>query len=508
MSLNSNLILFSNNLAINAGNVVVPISQGGTGGANAVVALNNMSYLVNTTGGAVRPMNAKLSDVVSVKDFGAVGNVVSLTPVNVTISSSTNTLTVTGGSFTSADVGKAIEISGAGSGGNPLITTISGVTSATQVTLASNASTSLSSSSQNVFYGNDDTSAVQAAVNYLISQPTAGIVYFPRGTYWLGSSITATFTDNRYASIGFVGEGSEAALLFWPSSNGIAITLHHPNQSFRVRDLTLMTGTSLLLAPNYTALAITGPATTPSTQSDISGVTFRGINGSVFFWQTNINVYGTGLVSFNNLWFPSPLNGNIIGVIISSGTPVGLGESVYNFYNCNWSGGGKGIVWGNYIQGMTINQCTFGGLYNAVYCSSGTLGSLGGLEITSSQFNCYSTAVYINNAFSVVSVANNYFELQVAGSQVLFQAISTTGINIVGNQFWNNAGTGTNGIGVYFLSGCLMATVVGNCFTGLGTAVRIESGASNITVQSNSYYNNGTPYVNLGSNNSIGGGSI
>ena len=74
MSLNSNLILFSNNLAINAGNVVVPISQGGTNATNAVVALNNMSYLPGSTGAVARSATAKLSDWVSVKDFGAVGN--------------------------------------------------------------------------------------------------------------------------------------------------------------------------------------------------------------------------------------------------------------------------------------------------------------------------------------------------------------------------------------------------------------------------------------------------
>lgn len=62
--------------------------------------------------------------------------------------------------FTSADAGKAIMVNGAGSGGLTLCTTISGYTNATTVTLAANASSTVTGAS--ALYGTDDTAAFQS----------------------------------------------------------------------------------------------------------------------------------------------------------------------------------------------------------------------------------------------------------------------------------------------------------------------------------------------------------
>jgi len=53
---------------------VLPIANGGTNATNAVVAFNNLNYLVNATGSVARSANSKFGDVISVKDFGAVGD--------------------------------------------------------------------------------------------------------------------------------------------------------------------------------------------------------------------------------------------------------------------------------------------------------------------------------------------------------------------------------------------------------------------------------------------------
>lgn len=71
---------------------------------------------------------------------------------NTSITSGTPNLTVAGAAFTLYDTGKSISIPGAGAGGSTLSTTISAWVSATQVTLATNAGTTLSAVSTTVVY--------------------------------------------------------------------------------------------------------------------------------------------------------------------------------------------------------------------------------------------------------------------------------------------------------------------------------------------------------------------
>lgn len=107
--------------------------------------------------------------------YGAVAGAIYKTASGA-IDSGTPTLTVTGGSFTASDVGKLCYVQGAGAAGAVLATTISGFTSSTVVTLANNASTTVSS--KDVLYGTDDTAAFQAAID-----AGAGTVVVPGGNY-------------------------------------------------------------------------------------------------------------------------------------------------------------------------------------------------------------------------------------------------------------------------------------------------------------------------------------
>ena len=116
--------------------------------------------------------------------FGAKGNSLIIVPSSVSITAGTNALSVTGASFTSADVGKVISISGAGTSGAPLITTIASVTSSTAVTLGTNAVTTLSSSTTTIIaYGTDDTTALQ---NMLLA---GNDFYIPCGIYFTSASL-------------------------------------------------------------------------------------------------------------------------------------------------------------------------------------------------------------------------------------------------------------------------------------------------------------------------------
>ena len=127
---------------------------------------------------------------VNVKAYSATGNGIAVASTGVSIASGSAALTVTGASFTSGDVGKLIIVPGAGASGANLNTTISAVTSATQVTLAATASTALSAAAATVTYGTDDTAAINAA----IAAAARGTVFFPAGIYMINASGVAVST--------------------------------------------------------------------------------------------------------------------------------------------------------------------------------------------------------------------------------------------------------------------------------------------------------------------------
>lgn len=114
----------------------------------------------------------------SVKSYGAVADAVKLSAG--AISAAGTTFVDTGATFTSADVGKLIQVDGAGAAGVPLVTTIASYTSATTVELTDAASTTVSGAVS--VYGTDNTTAIQAAIN-AASNDIGNAVYVPAGHY-------------------------------------------------------------------------------------------------------------------------------------------------------------------------------------------------------------------------------------------------------------------------------------------------------------------------------------
>lgn len=94
------------------------------------------------------------------QSYGAVADMVMARDGAITSGSAV--FTSASANFIAGDAGKTIKVSGAGAGGVPLVTTILSRNSATSVTLATSASTTVSGTLY--FYGSDDTLAVQQAM--------------------------------------------------------------------------------------------------------------------------------------------------------------------------------------------------------------------------------------------------------------------------------------------------------------------------------------------------------
>tara|TARA_R110000868_G_scaffold257432_1_gene514546 strand:- start:70 stop:2475 length:2406 start_codon:yes stop_codon:yes gene_type:complete len=152
--------------------------------ASAPFALSTGAALVgsiNTGTGAVAEtvQTAMRRLGVFVDQFGAVADMVKLTDGAIT--SGTPNFTSASAVFVAGDVGKTIKIAGAGASGIPLVTTIIARISNTAVTLAANASATVSG--KLCFYGTNNATAFQAAV-------TASLLVKFDGQYLIGSTIT------------------------------------------------------------------------------------------------------------------------------------------------------------------------------------------------------------------------------------------------------------------------------------------------------------------------------
>lgn len=140
---------------------------------------------------------ASLSDIMhifNIKDYGAKGDG-HYSGLTASISASSSTLTVSDITFSSADVGKVIEIPTAGSAGSLLVTTIAAYVSTHVVTLTASASTA--ASSQRIYYGTDDTSAIQSTINACFSSG-GGIVYGPSGIYIINGPLITSDNNGNY----------------------------------------------------------------------------------------------------------------------------------------------------------------------------------------------------------------------------------------------------------------------------------------------------------------------
>ena len=114
------------------------------------------------------------------------------------------TLTSTTAAWTSSDVGKLVGVSGAGTAGQLLNTTIGAVVSATTVRLSKAASTTVRDAT--VTWGTDNSAALQASIKAL-STAGGGTLQLPAGRYLLATPLVPA------SAVALVGEGSGLSIL-------------------------------------------------------------------------------------------------------------------------------------------------------------------------------------------------------------------------------------------------------------------------------------------------------
>ena len=164
-----------------------------------------------TDAGAFRASLEIAQPVLNVLDFGAVGD--GKATMVAAMTSGSAVLTSADAGFVAGDVGKWIRVEKAGAAGADLVTTIASRASGTQITLSVAASTTVTPTG--VFWGTNDTAAVQAAIDEAASSTTCRTVFFPQGRFicnvTVGSNVHLRGLGGGLAS--FIIAGSNNSLV-------------------------------------------------------------------------------------------------------------------------------------------------------------------------------------------------------------------------------------------------------------------------------------------------------
>lgn len=454
-------------------------------GASADASLTNLASAINATAGAgttygtgtvINPNATSTATptahvlTITATATGVAGNLVATVCTTTHLSFSGQTLT-------------------GGTAGVPLKATIASYQSAGQVTLNTNASTTVSGA--NMVYGTDNATAFQAVMTALVSA-AGGTMYIPEGNYMVGSATTLNSNvfiqgagqdvTTIYSNVSFdyvfkrtgttnfsnfkvsdmtinmnnIDHGS--AIRFEYATRGTIENIHFTNTVNGWHVVSGITSTTDATYRNFDIRikdCFFGQITSTLEQLLFLNTQRLRVENCDFFNQTVTNGPGIGL--YQNI------NGAVITTcnfksIFGASIYYSLSTNYIEIAHCNFYGPGQGIQGANLadngafgygeVYGLKVRGCYFTGCADATQ-----LGATIGARVTDSNFEYnYLTALRIGRGNQGVSALPTYFEVSnntfnhnnmngtndVLHPAILFENIGGLMYSqIRNNQFWN-----------------------------------------------------------------------
>jgi hypothetical protein len=345
-----------------------------------------------------------------------------------------------------------------------------------------------------VWWGADPTGSADSAAAINSALAANSYVQFPAGIFKVNSGISYTISSGT-KSVTIIGAGQDNTILHWPNAaGGIKVTYADYKSSVHIGDLSLTTS----ISQGGSAIQLINPtsAGNPSVgaNSDIYRVTMRGDDGYVLtdVWTIGLDIQNVSNVQIDSLSVLGPAS-TLYGTAISL---VGLPSSntyavAFNVSKSTFNNLAYGIVYGSYIQGVTVAQTNFTGIQYGIYVPNSSTGNLTQLSVTNSQFNCSAFSVVESTLVGDTQLVNNLFIIPTAATVVqLVEANFSFSHNFV----WSAGASSNAGLNVYNGAAGPM-DVADNIFTGLATGVKIGSGTIG-SVHDNQFISNTTPIVN------------
>ena len=416
---------------------------------------------------------------------------------NITSGLTTLTITTTRSltTFKASDVGKAIQVVKAGASSSDLYTTIASFNSSTSVELTATAGTTVTNSSAFWYpVGQDDTTAIQNAIN--ATTDSESTVYLPAGVFVISSTLTSAPYLKK-----FVGDGLNQTYVVVSSSSftGDMLSFSYITRGIEVSDISFKhTGpTTASATATITAWSIDGSnvATLTATNSFVAGqpIVLAGF-------------IGTGSI-FNNTFatvLSSGLSGSQFEINFThssgSGTDTGVAHLDYNCLSLSIPPTNSIIIYANVHRVQMINapgdglkmastvvskvkECvalTNKGNGFAIY-NSGNTGS------TSTIFdNCYANTNRQGGYYLDTVLYSSFSSCAADGNGVSYYFHNTKSISLngCGSEATANNNAAYPGYSYYFHGG--QGNVMNGCYAtssgGAFTQVVFDNTASNSSV--------------------------
>jgi hypothetical protein len=360
--------------------------------------------------------------------------------------------------------------------------------------------------------GNNSTNTVTPLTNALAALTgTGGCIFFPPGKYTFSTSVSYSIPAGIF-SVGIVGGGQDNTILTWPAASG-GLTFNYAGigSSVHLRDLSLTTGTTtggtavtLNLA---TSIANPGAGAT----SDLYRVTMRGDDGyrATDYWTTGLAIANVSGVQIDNLTVSGSSTQQGIGTSI-----VGLpGSSTYavllDIAKSNYFGLATGLVYGSFVQGVTVDQTNFTFVTNGISNGASLTGALVQLSVTDSQFNPGSvsggTGISLNTVITGLQISNNFFvvggpsQFGIALPQAAHYQINNNAIQGLGSSAAAGIDIGTT---VSSAPGIIASNDIYG-FGSSGFGIVLSATSNNVYVEGNTFTANTTNISNSGTSNVI-----
>ncbi len=418
-----------------------------------------------------------VAPIVNIRDpqYGALCNYTLLS--DGAMSSGSFTLSSASANFSAADVGKEIQVAGAGASGVVLATTITSFTDTTHVVLGAANSSGGAVSGKIVEYGTDDTTAINNAIAAGVSSGRP--VYHPAGSCMI-QKINATGVNHLI----YYGDGiNESVLYEWAGTAALNTATWHVFDLTGSSFVTLsrfQIGSYQTLAQPTTGIFIAQVASGVSTRLMIDEVYVTGQYSVAALYDYGVPSWRVIGSDFYN-YFPGAgtqdvirLTGTNQATLSSSFATVTSGTkstSDIHFFNTEMH---------KFAGASANNDCVMLDTVNNIGWYGGVI-SGGCVEYV--QFLGANTNVsWLNTTFETESqpvTPTNAFLL--ANASTLNGVSTTQSSYILGSNTWNSAGSGSlqsikNGV---LYQGVSTATLAQNTTTFVGTGCVDTSAAAN-----------------------------
>jgi hypothetical protein len=226
------------------------------------------------------------------------------------------------------------------------------------------------------------------------------------------------------------------------------------------------------------------------------------------YWTAGLAINNTAGIEIDNLTVTGASSQQGTGIAIAGLNSSSFSTQV-NVAKSSFMGLATGISYGQFVQGITVDQTNFTFVTTGIGAATGLSGPLVQLAVTNSQFNpgAVTGGAGINSGSPIVglSASNNFF---ITGGSAQFGIVVQQAEHcmIANNEFQGINSTGSFGVVIGTRNSGGTCVVSHNDlfgYTSSGTGIWLQSGSASVTVDGNTFTNNAINITSAGTDNFI-----